>query len=120
MFGRRWRWVSEVFETEIPISGRRPRNQNRPAPPTIAEQISRNAGAQGAAISRDMMTILPMLRRITLTRSVWRHAAAIILVATPAALSAQWLGYATPGVPHTPDGKPKPLGSGSRAQPMEN
>jgi len=37
---------------------------------------------------------------------VWRYAIAFILAATPAALSAQWLGYATAGVPHTPDGKP--------------
>src|SRR5580692_8069209 len=46
-----------------------------------------------------------MLSRITPTRPVWRYAAALILAATPAALSAQWLGGATPGVPHTPDGK---------------
>src|SRR5579863_4801186 len=52
-----------------------------------------------------------MLSRITTTRPVWRYAAAFILSAfilasSPAILSAQWLGYATPGVPHTPDGKP--------------
>jgi len=47
-----------------------------------------------------------MSGRITPTRPVWRCAAAFILAATPAALSAQWLGYATAGVPRTPDGKP--------------
>src|SRR5580692_10987746 len=47
-----------------------------------------------------------MLSRITPTRPVWRYAVGLILAASPAALSAQWLGYATPGVPHTPDGMP--------------
>ena len=47
-----------------------------------------------------------MTSRITPTRPVWRYAVAFILAATPTALSAQWLGYATAGVPHTPDGKP--------------
>lgn len=31
---------------------------------------------------------------------------ALLLAAAPALLSAQWLGYATPNVPKTPDGKP--------------
>ena len=35
-----------------------------------------------------------------------RIAVPILLAAAPALVSAQWLGYATPGVPHTPDGKP--------------
>jgi hypothetical protein len=40
-------------------------------------------------------------------RSAARHAvAAFILAAVPSALSAQWLGYPTAGVPRTPDGKP--------------
>src|ERR1035441_659667 len=30
----------------------------------------------------------------------------LLLAVAPAALFAQWLGYPTPGVPHTPDGKP--------------
>jgi len=47
-----------------------------------------------------------MLSRITPTRTVRRYAVAFILAAIPAALSAQWLGYATAGVPRTPDGKP--------------
>src|SRR5271157_1750777 len=52
-----------------------------------------------------------MLSRIAPTRPVCRYAsvfilAASILAATPSALSAQWLGYATAGVPRTPDGKP--------------
>jgi len=47
-----------------------------------------------------------MFSRNKFTRQAWRHAAALILVATPAVLSAQWIGYPTPGVPHTPDGKP--------------
>lgn len=34
------------------------------------------------------------------------YAVTIVLTATPAALFAQWLDYPTPGVPHTPDGKP--------------
>ena len=37
---------------------------------------------------------------------VHRVAAALILAAVPAALSAQWLDYPTPGIPRTPDGKP--------------
>jgi hypothetical protein len=47
-----------------------------------------------------------MSSRITPTRPVWRYAVAFVLAATPAALSAQWLGYATAGVPRTPEGKP--------------
>src|SRR5580704_1954042 len=52
-----------------------------------------------------------MLSRISPTRPVCRYAAAFIsaafiLAGTQAPLSAQWLGYATAGVPHTPDGKP--------------
>jgi hypothetical protein len=39
-------------------------------------------------------------------RSFSPYAIPIILAAIPAAVSAQWLGYATPGVPHTADGKP--------------
>jgi hypothetical protein len=36
----------------------------------------------------------------------WRYAIPLILAGAPAFLSAQWLGYPTPGVPHTRDGKP--------------
>jgi hypothetical protein len=39
-------------------------------------------------------------------RPACRFAVTLILAAAPAALSAQWLGYPTAGVPHTPDGKP--------------
>src|ERR1700677_929439 len=39
-------------------------------------------------------------------RSSFLYAVTIVLAATPAALFAQWLDYPTPGVPHTPDGKP--------------
>jgi hypothetical protein len=47
-----------------------------------------------------------MIKTIKTTRPVWRCATAIIFAVTPAVLSAQWIGYATTGVPHTPDGKP--------------
>ena len=33
-------------------------------------------------------------------------AAAVVVAALPGAVSAQWLGYPTPSVPRTPDGKP--------------
>jgi len=38
----------------------------------------------------------------------WRlpHAAALMVVALPGIVSAQWLDYPTPGVPRTPDGQP--------------
>jgi len=35
-----------------------------------------------------------------------RYAPVLLLALTPAALFAQWLGYPTPDVPRTPDGKP--------------
>jgi hypothetical protein len=47
-----------------------------------------------------------MLKRFLPGRPGWLYTAAIIVAIGPATLSAQWLGYATPGVPHTPDGKP--------------
>ena len=37
---------------------------------------------------------------------VYRAALAILLLATPAGLLAQWVAYPTPGVPRTADGKP--------------
>src|SRR5579863_2740352 len=43
-----------------------------------------------------------------------RVALAIALTAFPLALSAQWPDYPTPGVPKTPDGKPKPDGPAPR------
>jgi hypothetical protein len=39
-------------------------------------------------------------------RSSFFAAVTLVLAATPATLFAQWLNYPTPGVPHTPDGKP--------------
>ena len=39
-------------------------------------------------------------------RSSLRYALPIVLGAAPAALFAQWLGYPSSGVPHTPDGMP--------------
>ncbi len=42
-----------------------------------------------------------------LSQPCLRHAlAALFMTVVPAALSAQWLGYPTRGVPHTADGKP--------------
>lgn len=47
-----------------------------------------------------------MIRTIKTIRPAWRCTVVAIFAAAPAVLSAQWLGYATPGVPTTPDGKP--------------
>src|SRR5690348_5563202 len=52
------------------------------------------------------MMNLTFLRRTFFMRPVWQYAIPIIMAISPAVLPAQWLGYATPGVPKTPDGKP--------------
>ena len=49
----------------------------------------------------------------------WRlpYAAALMVVALPGAVSAQWLEYPTPGVPRTPDGQPNLSARAPKAHP---